>query len=138
MMDVFISQRALKELQAAVLLHSEKENLGFLIGHRRGHRYFIENIIPSLSDILVNENVFFSMNDLFTDKVIGFFSLSSNKTNKKKFLNPIGAGKILLEIRAGDNRILKLESFQIDYEDGYKLKPIEISLKELKDKKYGT
>lgn len=137
-MDVYISRRALKELQAAVLLHAEKENLGFLIGHKRGHRYFIENIIPSLSDILINEKFFFSLNDLFSDKVIGFFSLSPNKTNKKTFFNPIGAGKILLEIRAGENRILNLESFQIDYEDGYKLKPIEISLKELRDKKYGT
>lgn len=131
-MDAYISQKASKELLAALLLHSEKENAGFLIGHKRGHRYFIENIIHSLSNILVAEKVFFTLNDLFTDRVIGFFSLSSNKTTRSTFFNPVGVGKILIEIQPRENRIFKLDSFQIDYEDGYKLKPIELSLKEIK------
>lgn len=131
-MDAYISQRASKELQAAVLLYSEKDEAGFLIGHKRGHRYFVENIIHSLTDILFAENLFFSLNEIYMDKVIGFFSLSSNITNRKTFFNPIGVGKILLEIRPVKNRIFKVKSFQIDYEDGYKLKPIDLSVKEIK------
>ena len=131
-MDAYISQRAAKELKAALLFYTKKDIVGYLIGHKRGHRYFIENVIHSYSDFLTEENIFFSLNNLFSDKIIGFFSLSSNQNKKKPFLNPIGTGKLLINVQPGKNSTYKLKSFQIDYEDAYKLKPIELSLKEIK------
>lgn len=131
-MDAYISQRASEELKAAVLIYPEKDIAGYLLGHKRGHRYFIENVIHSDSDILFVENIFFSLNDLFSGKIIGFFSLSSNQNNRKNFLNPLGIGRLLIDIQPGKSSIYKLKSFQIDYEYVYKLKPIELSLKEIR------
>ncbi len=131
-MDAYISPRAAKELKAAVLLYTEKDIVGYLLGHKRGHRYFIENLIHSSPDVLFKENIFFSLNDLFSDSIIGFFSLSSERTNKKTFFNPLGIGKLLIDIHPGKNSTYVLKSFQIDFKDIYKLKPIKLSLKEIK------
>lgn len=131
-MDAYISPRAAKELKAAVLLYPEKEIVGYLLGHKRGHRYFIENAIHSYSETLFEENIFFSLNDLFSDKIIGFFSVSSKQKNKTIFFNPLGIGRLLLDIHLGKNSTYELKSFQIDYEDAYELKPINLSLKEIK------
>jgi len=131
-MDAYISRRASTELKAAVLLYAEKDRIGFLIGHKRGHRYFVESIIHSYSDSLFTENIFFTLNDLFADKIIGFFSLSTNKDKRNIFFNPLGVGKLLIDIHPGEKSIFKLKSFQIDYEGRYQLKPIELSLKEIK------
>ena len=97
---------------------------GILIGHLRGNGIIVEKMVPIGSDF-PSEDKFLEINRVFENKLIGFFIFNDKETSINRFLNPIFAGNIVLEINENE-----IKAFLIDF-DGNKMFFSNIELKTL-------
>ena len=123
-MDAFLSHEAELTIRGLCLLGKHSE--GFLIGHRRGHRYFIEKIFPSQKGFFPSLKKFSQINLLFKDKVLGFYAMNPDEKTKQKILAPFAFGKAFLEIIPGEKEKSVLKSFVIEYEGNFFLAPVPL------------
>ena len=123
-MDVYLSQEA-KQYLKALPLASPKTH-GFLIGHKRGHRFFVERVLPSSKSSFVSHQKQIQLNTLFEDSIIGFFSFDTNKDLLSKLLVPSATGKLFLEIIPKEENKATIDPYVIDYDKVFYLLPIKI------------
>jgi len=116
-MDVFLTCEALQTTEALRRLAPGKKIIGFLLGHKRGNRFFVEKIfvVPRRSWPPLDE--FYDLNRLFEGKIIGFFAFGPDERIKRRLLAPFAVGKAFLEIlpaRAGGQ--MKMSAWVIDFD----------------------
>lgn len=121
-MDAYLSYEAYSSLEALNMVKGDHD--GLLLGHIRGHRYFVEKIFPTQKGFFSSQEQFLSLNQHFGDRVIGFFSFNPDERNAKKILAPLTQGKLYLSIHSQDDNTLDIRSFRIDYKDRFYLFPI--------------
>ncbi len=126
MMDAYLSQEAYQTLTALSLISSQSNTDGLLIGHKRGHRYFVEKILPTLKDFFPSREKYFAMNKLLEEKILGFYSFTQDEKKIKKILTPFTYGKLFLQIRFNKNKKITIKSYVIEYEDEFFLLPIKL------------
>jgi len=126
MMDAYLSKEAYQTLAALSLISSESNSDGLLIGHKRGHRYFVEKIFPTLKGFFPSREKYFAMNKLFEEKILGFYSFAKDEKKNKKILTPFAHGKLILQIRLNKNKKMTIKSYVIDYENEFFLSPIHL------------
>lgn len=126
MMDAYISKEAHQTLAALSLIFSESNSDGLLIGHKRGHRYFVEKIFPTLKGFFPSQEKYLAMNELFEEKILGFYSFSKDEEKNKKILKPFAHGKLFLQIRLNKNKKMTIKSYVIDYKNEFFLSPIHL------------
>lgn len=124
LMDAYLSQEAYQSLTALSLISSSSNSDGILIGHKRGHRYFIEKILPTLKGFFPSIEKYFVMNQLFDDKLLGFFSFEPDEKKIKKILAPFACGKLFLRIHLNKSKKMTIKPFIINYEKDFFLSPI--------------
>lgn len=125
-MDAYLSTEAYQTLAALSLISSESNSDGLLIGHKRGHRYFVEKIFPTLKGFFPSREKYFAMNKLFEGKILGFYSFVKDEKKNKKILTPFGHGKLFLQISLNKNKKMTVKSYVIDYENEFFLSPIHL------------
>ena len=125
-MDAYLSKEAYQTLAALSLISSESNSDGLLIGHKRGHRYFVEKIFPTLKGFFPSREKYFDMNKLFEEKILGFYSFVKDEKKNKKILTPFGHGKLFLQISLNKNKKMTVKSYVIDYENEFFLSPIHL------------
>lgn len=125
-MDAYLSKEAYQTLAALSLISSESNSDGLLIGHKRGHRYFVEKIFPTLKGFFPSREKYFAMNKLFEEKILGFYSFAKDEKKNKKILTPFGHGKLFLQISLNKNKKMTVKSYVIDYENEFFLSPIHL------------
>ncbi|MEE9390669.1 MAG: hypothetical protein V3U91_05445 [Candidatus Aminicenantaceae bacterium] len=125
-MDAYLSTEAYQTLAALSLISSESNSDGLLIGHKRGHRYFVEKIFPTLKGFFPSREKYFAMNKLFEEKILGFYSFVKDEKKNKKILTPFGHGKLFLQISLNKNKKMTVKSYVIDYENEFFLSPIHL------------
>ncbi|MGB8953473.1 MAG: hypothetical protein WCC06_12505 [Candidatus Aminicenantales bacterium] len=125
-MDAFLSVEAHRALKALSLLSSKGALSGFLIGHKRGHRFFVENILPSSKDGLPSLDLYDPLDQLYEGKILGFFSFTADRRTTAKILKPLAFGKLFLEVRIGPKGRLILKSHVIEYNQKFFLLPVPI------------
>jgi hypothetical protein len=125
-MDAYLSTEAYQTLAALSLISSESNSDGLLIGHKRGHRYFVEKIFPTLKGFFPSREKYFDMNKLFEEKILGFYSFVKDEKKNKKILTPFGHGKLFLQISLNKNKKMTVKSYVIDYENEFFLSPIHL------------
>lgn len=98
---------------------------GILIGHKRGHEYFIEQVFPYHNTLSITEGVFIKLNQHFEDRIVGFYAFLPDNKRAKNILVPYTAGKVFLRVDMDKERGISLDYFFIDYDETFCLKPIE-------------
>jgi hypothetical protein len=124
-MDVYLSSDAAYFLKGLHLLSSHSD--GFLIGHKRGQRFYVEKIFPAGEDFSLTVNKYSELNQIFENRIIGFFSFSSNETKITKILEPFAFGKLFLEICSDRENKLRIKPFTVEYKNDFFLSKIKLS-----------
>ena len=127
-MDIFLTADAVRTLQAIRRLEPAKGGRGFLLGHRRGDRIYVENAIVSPSAGWPSLKAFYELDADLGGKIIGFFVFGSAAAARKALLQPFGMGKVLVERAAGEGRKQKTDfrGTLIDYSDRFEFRPVPV------------
>jgi hypothetical protein len=126
-MDSYLSQEAYKYLTALSIISSSSSSDGLLIGHKRGHRFFVEKIFPSLPGFFPSLKKYHELDQLFNGKLLGFFSFNPDEKKLKKILAPFACGKLFLEISSNQQKKMTIKSYVIDYENEFFLIPVRLT-----------
>lgn len=126
-MDAYLSQEAYQSLAALILISSRSNSDGLLIGHKRGHRFFVEKIFPSLPGFFPSLKKYHELDQLFNGKLLGFFSFEPDEKKIKKILAPFACGKLFLEINLSKQKKMTVKSYVIDYKNEFFLLPVELT-----------
>lgn len=125
-MDAYLSREAYQALEALNLISSTANSEGLLIGHKRGHRYFVEKILPYQKSLLLAPKKYFDLDRTFDGKLIGFFSSKQDKKKIKNILAPFAYGKLYLQVHFTSQKKIAIKSFIIDYDDKFFFSPIRL------------
>ena len=127
-MDAYLSREAYHFL-LGLNLASSKPNLdGILIGHKRGHRFFVEKVFPTRKGFYTSLENYFTLDEHFGGKLIGFFTFEADEKKKKKILLPFAYGQLFLDIRLTQKKKMTIKSYVIDYKKEFFLSPIDLKL----------
>ncbi len=129
-MDSYLSQEAYKSLSALKIISSSSSSDGLLIGHKRGHRFFVEKILPSLPGFFPSLKKYHELDQLLNGKLLGFFSFKPDERKLKRILAPFACGKLFLEISSNKQKKMTIKSFVIDYENEFFLLPVGLKIHE--------
>ena len=125
-MDAYLSEETYQSLAALILIYSRSSSDGFLIGHKRGHRFFVEKIFPSTPGFFPSLEKYHELDQLFDGKLLGFFSFKPDEKKIKKLLAPFACGKIFLDINLSRQKKMTIKSYVIDYKNDFFLFPVEL------------
>jgi hypothetical protein len=123
-MDAYISAEVRQFLRAQIILGSRID--GLLLGHRRGHRLFVEEILPTQRGFFPSLEKYFALNRHLNDRIIGFFSFSPEKNTTRKILAPFAQGKLFLDITPRDSQKMDIKSYTVDFDERFYLSPIKL------------
>lgn len=129
-MDAYLSQEAYQSLNVINLISSSSSSDGLLVGHRRGHRFFVEKIFPSLPGFFPSLKKYHELDQFFDGKLLGFFSFNPDEKKIKKILAPFACGKLFLEISSNQQKKISIKSYVIDYENEFLLLPVKLTGRE--------
>jgi hypothetical protein len=123
-MDAYLAEEAYNNLKALNIVKGDQD--GFLLGHIRGHRFFIEKIFSTQKGFFSSKEHFLVLNQHFENRVIGFFSFNPDERKAQKILTPLTQGKLYLSIHSESDATLDIRSYRIDYKDRFFLSPIRL------------
>ena len=126
-MDAYLSQEAYQSLNAINLISSSSSSDGLLIGHKRGHRFFVEKIFPSTPGFFPSLKKYHELDQLLDGKLLGFFSFKPDEKKIKKILAPFACGKLFLEINLSRRKKMTIKSYVVDYENEFFLLPVGLT-----------
>ncbi len=127
LMDVFLTADAARTLEAVHRLVPRKGSRGFLLGHRRGDRVYIEGVLPSPSPAWPSLKAFYDLDADLGGKIVGFFLVGSSPAARQPLLKPFGTGKVLIESpAAGGGRKRVVSGAVIDYRDRFEFRKIPV------------
>ena len=127
-MDAYLSQEASQSLTALSFILSSSNSDGFILGHKRGHRFFVEKIFPSMTGFFSSLKKYNELDQLFDGKLLGFFSFRPDEKKIKRILAPFACGKLFLNISLSQQKKVIIKSYIIDYENEFFLSPIKLKL----------
>lgn len=125
-MDAYLSREARQSLTALCLLSSNSIPDGFLIGHKRGHRFFVEKIFPSQGGFFPSLEKYQELDKLYEGKILGFFSFRPNENKIKKILAPFAYNKLFLEINLNTQKKMAIKPYIIDFNREFLLVSIKL------------
>ncbi|MBN1222053.1 MAG: hypothetical protein JXB23_02300 [Candidatus Aminicenantes bacterium] len=123
-MDAYLTKDVRQFLDALNLMDSKSD--GFLIGHKRGHRLFVEKLLATHTNFFPSLEKVIALDNLFDKKIIGFFSFDPDEKKVKKILTPFAYGKLYLEIRTQGHKTLEIAPYIIDHDETFVLKKIKL------------
>lgn len=127
-MDAYLSEEAELILKAPSLFRPGRPFWGILIGHKRGHRVFIEKAIPAGKSFFSSLPATYALERHFGGKIIGFFSAEANGTNSpsRKLLAPFAYGKLFIKSSLDTRNRWTARAYIVDYDTSFFLKPIPL------------
>ena len=125
-MDAYLTAETVRTLQAARIFSGRGKGRGFLLGHRRGSRIFVESVYFSPSASWPSLKDFYRLDDHFEGKIVGFFLEKTAPADRKLLLQPYGVGKILIEGRPTRKRAPAYRGFLIDFENRFVMRTIPV------------
>ncbi len=124
-MEVYLAEEVLKSLSALRLALSDATKDGLLIGHKRGHMFFVERIFPSRKGFFSSEKIYLSFIKLLNDNILGFYSFRADQKRIKKILAPLSYGKLFLRIEIDNKDQMVIKPFVVEHEKDFFLVPIK-------------
>ena len=123
-MDVYLSRQALLQLEAMSVISGEGE--GILYGHKQGHRFFVENVLPAQGVFSSAPERLRRLQDLLQDSFLGFFSLDSREVKMEDVMGPTSVGKVFLDVRSRPEKKPSFSASIIEYDGTFRLLPVKI------------
>jgi hypothetical protein len=136
-MDAYLSQEAHLSLTTLTLLSPAVYSDGLLIGHKRGHRFFVEKILSSMPGFFPSLKKYHELENLYQGKLLGFYSFRPDEKKINKILGPYACGKLLLKIQLNPQKKISIKPFVIDYKNNFFLLPVKL-IKPNKKKQWET
>ena len=125
-MDVFITPEARREIEALRVVRPAASTWGFLIGHKRGFRFIVENVFPVGSGrALPSERLLAGLDRIWPGGVIGLFAVRPGAAFKKAILGPAWYGKLVLDL-GSTARKQSVRSFVVEFERRFFLAKIPL------------
>ena len=125
-MDAYLSQGAYLSLAALTLLAPAAYSDGLLIGHKRGHRFFVENTLSSMPGFFSSIKKYHELEKLYQGKLLGFYSFRPDEKKINKILAPWAYGKLFLKIQTSPQKKMFIKSFAVDYKNNFFLLPVKL------------
>ena len=125
-MEVLLSKEVVQSFSALQCDLSDTNADGFLIGHKRGDMFFVEQIIPSQKGFFSSREKYTAIKQILEDKILGFYSFHTTESKLKKILDPIAYGKIFLRFDLDKTDQWMLKPYAIEHDKGFFLLPIEL------------
>ena len=126
-MDVYIAAEAFTFLEAQALASKKRRGSGILIGHIRGRRFFVETIYPCPEKEYTTEAGFWSLQEIFSQRIIGFYSTTSGSRSASRLFRPFACGKLFLRVGILPRNRLSLHPLVIEFDGAFSLQPIPLS-----------
>jgi hypothetical protein len=126
-MDVYIAAEALLFLKAQALASTKRRSSGILLGHIRGRRFFVETVYPCPETDYAAEAGFWSLQEMFSHRIIGFYSTRSDGRAASRLFRPFACGKLFLRVGILPRNRLSLQPLVIEFDDTFSLHPIPLS-----------
>lgn len=125
-MDVLITREASLEIRALGIVRPKTPGWGFLIGHKRGPRFFVEKILAAgNAGPGTAARRFREIERLWPGKVIGLFAIRPGAELKRALLGPFFYGRLFVELRFAGNRA-EARPFVVDFEGAFRLTAIPL------------
>ncbi|MFC2158265.1 hypothetical protein ACFLT9_10560 [Acidobacteriota bacterium] len=121
MSEVYISTRTQKAIAALSFLRGNCQ--GWLIGHRRGKRCHIEEILSTDEENLFSIEAFTELDRIYAGGIIGLFS--NRMETLEKSMMAAFYGKIFLLKQ--DSSTEPYKAFTVEYDQDFFLSPTNIS-----------
>ncbi|MFC2141595.1 hypothetical protein ACFLR7_01520 [Acidobacteriota bacterium] len=123
-MDVYLSRQAMQQLEALNVMSAGKE--GILSGHKRGQRFFVENILQMEGTLSPSPDSLRPLQDLLQESFLGFFSFDSHESREQREWGPNHMGKVFLEIDSRPDSKPHIRAAVIDFDGTFRLQPITV------------
>ena len=127
-MDAYLSREAYHFLLGLNLTSPKQNTDGLLLGHKRGHRFFIEKIFATKKGFYSSLENYFALDKHFGGKLIGFFAYGADEKKIKKILLPFALGQLFLNIHSTQKKKMTIKSYIIDYKKNFFLSPVDLKL----------
>jgi hypothetical protein len=125
--DVLITPEAVREIEALRVVRPEASTWGFLIGHKRGHRFIVEKVFQAGSgQILPDERLLAGLDGIWPGGVIGLFAVRPGPAFKKAVLGPAGYGKLVIHMNPSA-RAAGIRPFTVEFEKGFFLAKVALA-----------
>lgn len=126
-MDVYFSRKALMTLEAHKIISTRQNSDGIIIGHKRGQSFFVERIVSTTKGFFPSLEKFYSLNTIYKDNIVGFYSFFTEEKKIKKILAPFAYGKLYLNILITKSKTLKIKPYSIEYDKKFFLSPLKLT-----------
>jgi len=125
-MDVYFAAEALDFLRAQALASKKRRGSGILLGHVRGRRFFVETIYPCPEKEYAGEAGFWSLQETFKHRIIGFYSTRSDSRSASRLFRPFACGKIFLRLGLLPRNRISLRPLVIEFNGAFSLHSIPL------------
>ncbi len=132
-MDVYFSRESIQTLEAQKIIATQQNSDGIILGHKRGKSFFVEKIVSTVKGFFPSLEKFYSLNTLYKDSILGFYSFFSGEKKTKKILAPFAHGKLYLDIRITESDTLQIKPYSIEYGKTFFFSPLKLTLPQSKE-----
>jgi hypothetical protein len=127
-MDVYFSHEAFRTLEAQKIIITHQNSDGIILGHKRGQSFFVEKIVSTTKGFFPSLEKYYSLNTIYKNSIVGFFSFFSEEKKTKKILAPFAHGKLYLDIRITESDTLQIKPYSIEYDNTFFFSPLKLTL----------
>lgn len=121
--DVLIIPAARLDIEALMALRPRRPAWGFLVGHKRGPRFFVEKIFPAAGAASApSERDIASVEDVWPGRTIGLFAVRPSPAFHKALLGPMLYGKLFLRLGSPAGRS-PARAFIVEFDRKFLLRP---------------
>jgi hypothetical protein len=125
-MDIFLSIAAQKALAAIAALAKKARPGGFLLGHVRGGRYFVESAIAASEGDWAEHEPYDRLDMIEPGRIIGFFVFSRSLAERRRIGQPHACGKAVLAAAKKPGGKLEFQGSRIDYTGRFVFDPLPV------------
>lgn len=126
-MDVLVTREAALEIEALAIVRPSGPAWGFLIGHKRGFRFFVEKVLAAGSaEPGTAERRFKEVERLWPGRVIGLFAVRPGAPLRRSLLGPFFYGKLFVVLRFRGRRP-EVRPFTVEYDGKFLLAPVPLA-----------
>jgi len=125
-MDIFLSIAAQKAFAAIAVLAKKARSAGFLLGHVRGGRYFVENALAAGESDWAEHETYDRLDSIEPGRIIGFFVFSKSAAERRRIGQPHACGKAVLAAAKKPGGPLEFQGFRIDYTGRFVFDPLPV------------
>lgn len=124
-MDAYLTAEARQSFEALNALAPGQKHFGFLIGHKRGHRFIVEKIFPAPAGFKIDPGNILRLDELFAGRAIGFYASGDVARLKAGLRQPAAAGRLLLAVRTA-RRAPAIKAYAIDFDGRFRFIPLPL------------